>query len=94
MKKINCLTELENKALDCLCRQLATWREDEPGYSCIDGTDITRELGWPARTTSGVIGSLCKKGFVVSDDNGDFDGILYVIWNNIPDDFGRQINTK
>jgi len=89
MEIISTLTELENKALDCLCRQLAIWREDEPGYSCIDGADITRELGWPARTTSGVIGSLCKKGFIESDDNDDFDGLLYVRWEKIPNEFGR-----
>jgi hypothetical protein len=52
MEIIKELTTLENQALDALCKMLSTWREGEPGYSCIDGADITRALRWPPRTTS------------------------------------------
>lgn len=84
------LTELENKVLNEICQQLATWRDDEPGYSCIDGADITRALNLKPKTTSGVIGSLCKKGYIQSDDGGDFNGIIYACWDKIPDQFGRE----
>lgn len=83
------LTELENKVLNEICLQLAPWRDGEPGYSCIDGHDLTVALGLNPKTTSGVIGSLCKKGFICSEDGGDFGGIIYANWENIPNEFGR-----
>ena len=92
MEIVKELTTLENQALDALCKMLSTWREGEPGYSCIDGADITRALRWPPKTTSGVISSLCKKGYVETSDDGDFKGILYVKWGKIPENFGRDIN--
>jgi DNA-binding MarR family transcriptional regulator len=88
MITIKGLTEFENKVLDYICQELSTWREDEPGYSCIDGSDVTRDLQLKPRSTSGVIGSLCKKGYLVSEE-GDFKDILYIVWEKIPDDFGR-----
>jgi len=90
MKTINGLTELENKVLDFLCKELSDWRENEPGYSCFDGSDVTTKFGWNPKTTSGIVGSLCKKGYIQSDDEGDFEGILYVNWKMIPNDFGRE----
>jgi len=83
------LTELENKVLTEICEQLETWRDGEPGYSCIDGSDITRALNLKPKTTSGVISSLCKKGYIHSEDGGDFEGIIYADWEKIPNDFGR-----
>ena len=86
---IDGLTNLENKVLDYLCKELSTWRETEPGYSCLEGSDVTRDLKLNPRTTSGVISSLCKKGYLTSEDEGHFKGIIYVDWQKIPDDFGR-----
>jgi DNA-binding MarR family transcriptional regulator len=83
------LTELENKVLTEICYQLETWRDGEPGYSCIDGSDITRELKLKPKVVAGVISSLCKKGYVYSEDGGDFNGILYPDWRKIPNNFGR-----
>lgn len=87
MKTIESLTELENKVLDYLCRELATWREDEPGYSCVDGNDVTKEFKWNPKITSGIISSLFKKGYL--SDGYDDGTTLCVVWENIPNDFGR-----
>ena len=83
------LTKLETLVLTEICHQLETWRDDEPGYSCIDGSDITKALDLNPKTISGVISSLCKRGLVWSEDGGDFEGILYAQWDKIPNDFGR-----
>ena len=82
------LTELENQVLTFICQFLSTWRDDEPGYSCLGGDEIAPALKLGKRTTAGVIGSLCKKGFITSED-GDFDGIIYANWEKIPNDFAR-----
>ena len=84
------LTELEHKVLTELCHQLSIWRDGEPGYSCIDGSDITSSLKLKPKVVSGVISSLCKKGLVWSDDGGDFDGILYACWDKIDTDYARE----
>ncbi len=84
------LTELEKIVLEEICRQLAGWRDDEPGYSCIDGSDITKALQMKPKVIAGVISSLCKKGLIDSEDGGDFDGIIYPNWDKIPNDFGRE----
>ena len=84
------LTGLENTVLNEICLQLAVWRDGEPGYSCITGSDITSALNLKPKTTSGVISSLCKKGYISSEDGGDFNGIIYANWEKIPNDFGRE----
>lgn len=81
------LTELENKVLTFICIELADWRDDEPGYSCTDGSDITKHFGWNPKTTSGVISSLCKKGLLDSDEELN---ILYPQWDSIPNEYGRK----
>lgn len=87
MKTINGLTDLENKVLDYICRELATWREDEPSYSCVGGEDVTTEFKWNPKVTSGVVSSLFKKGYLA---DGYEDGTtLCVVWEKIPNDFGR-----
>ena len=88
MEQMN-LTALETKVLTEICHQLADWRDDEPGYSCIDVSDITQALELKPKTVSGVIGSLCKKGLIDSEDGGNFEGIIYPHWDKIPNDFGR-----
>ncbi len=82
------LTELENKALLAICKELSIWRDSEPGYSCIDGNDVSIASGISKKSIAGVIGSLCKKGYIESDSE-DFDGIIYPHWDKIPTEFGR-----
>lgn len=88
MKQLEGLTQNENMVLNFICQELATWRDDEPGFSDLDGRDVTKGC-FPDRpaTTAGVIGSLVKKGYIDVDE--DFDNIIYPNWSKIPDDFGR-----
>ncbi len=81
------LTPDEIKVLEYLCLELATWRDSEPGYSCVGGTDITKHFKWAGKTTSGLVSSLTRKRFVYSDDQ--FPDILYPLWYMIPKSFGR-----
>lgn len=91
MKTLFILTELEGKVLTEICKQLSTWRDKEPGYSCISGSDITKALQLKPKRTSGVISSLCQKGLLYSEIEGSetSEPLLYPAWDKIPDDFAR-----
>lgn len=84
------LTISEATVMEFLCNELATWRFDEPGYSCVGGTDITKYLkklnkDWNAKSTSGVVSSLVKKGYLQTHD--DFKDIVYPQWCRVPKSF-------
>jgi hypothetical protein len=85
--EIGKLIQKECDVLMYLCWELAQWRDSEPGYSCVGGTDVTKHFKWNGKITSGVMSSLARKGFVYSDD--EFVDISYPVWSKIPNSFGR-----
>jgi hypothetical protein len=91
MKK---LTTLENQVLFAICEELEDWRDSEPGYSCIDHTDLKR-LKLSKHTLAGVLGSLCTKDLIsiATESDADFINIIYPRWENIDDSFGRVLCT-
>jgi hypothetical protein len=87
METMKSLTELEIKVLTAICQELESWRDSEPGYSCIDYTDLSG-LGLGKHVLAGVLGSLTAKNIIDVAD-GDFKGIIYPRWENIDNNFAR-----
>ena len=66
MKKLENLTELEQKTMDAYVSML----DAEPGFSNVDVNDLTLVTGVSTKTLRGVLSSLIKKGIIRINDNG------------------------
>jgi len=73
------LSKDEVKVLDFLMDTISYWKIEEPTYSNVGLSDITKEFNISKKAAREIVESLQTKGLVEKDTEVD---IIYVIWDN------------
>jgi|SRR5699024_1506658 len=81
IKKSSSLTELETKVLDYVNDNM---KEYGDGYSDVTVEDLSNYLGNSLNTIKGVVGSLTKKGLVITDhvEESRLNIVYSTVWND------------